>query len=505
MRPPHFIVKFLAKRNSNRVKHLWQNKQSSQEKLLLKILKGFKTTGLGDKFHLNEVHSVEDFNRLVQVTTDLDYEEHSERLKKENPINWVQKGKLKYLAKTSGSTAASKYIYYTDSLIKNFKRFSTNLLFHFCDTVGRYDVLDKNVLVSPANPKSESNNNGLTIGYATGLMTTLAPKFSRKIVRPSHEILYLETVEEKIEAMAKEAVALDIRSFSCVPSFAIAVLEGVFVEAKARGIKAETIRDIWPNFIMYIYSGSALGSYEQKLKGYLGEDVPFFEVYSATETPIAYQYKSKAGELILDLDSAFFQFQTVGSSLTSKRLGVQDVKVGTAYRILMTTYGGLMSYRIGDIVEFLDTEKAIIKVVGREKEEVTIAGPERMSLDLVKEVLNKASTKFNIKYSLFFLCPYYSESKEKGYHWCLETDDTNQDVLDEMAVFLDTETIKINSGYERSRDSNSRLTKPKVSAIKPGSIDDYIYNNKQFGQGKFLTIHNEIDEPNRFFSYINQA
>jgi hypothetical protein len=184
--------------------------------------------------------------------------------------------------------------------------------------------------------------------------------------------LYLDTVEEKIEAMAKEAIELDIRSFSCVPSFAIAVLEGLFVEARARGIKAETIRDIWPNFIMYIYSGSALGSYEKKLKKYLGDDVPFFEVYSATETPIAYQYKSKPGELILDLDSAFFQFQKAGSDIKSKRIGVQDVEQNTAYRILMTTYGGLMSYRIGDIIEFVDTEKAIIKVLGREKKKLLL-------------------------------------------------------------------------------------------------------------------------------------
>jgi hypothetical protein len=501
MRPPHFAIKFMANRNKKRILYYQNNSQKVQELLLLKIIKLFKKTALGEKFKLSSIHNISDFNNIIPITVDTDYDEHSKVLKESNPPNWVQAGKLKYLARTSGSTAASKYIYYTDDLVKNFKRYSTNLFFHFSSIVNRYDLLDQNVLVSPANPNSEDNDQGIIIGYAAGIMTMLAPKFSRKIVKPSLEILSLPTLGDKVAAMAKESTPLDIRSFSSVPSFALAILEGIFTEAKAMGMNPKTIKDIWPNFSIYMYSGSSVAPYEKKLRKYLGDDIPLLEIYSATESPIAYQYGLKKNELILDLDSAYFQFQVAGSNLDSTRLGVHEVETGVQYRLLMTTYGGLMCYRIGDIIEFTDAKKCLIKVIGREKEELNIAGTERLSLEVVRDILNSGCDKFQISYDLFFLAPYYDDNEEKGYHWCLETEQADQDKLNLLATFLDQETIKRNSGYKLSRDSNSRLTIPKVTALKPGSIDQYILNNKQFGQGKFLTIHNTVEEPNRFFDY----
>ena len=504
MRPPHFLIKWLSSRQQKRILKLSLRPEVVQEKVLREILGHFSETDLGRFFDLSKVDNIQDFNQLVPITTDLDYNDLIENLKSNNRENTIQPGCLKYLAKTSGSTKKSKYIPYTDKLIKNFRRFSTNIILQFCHINERYDVLDENVLVGPATPITEGSDKGLTIGYATGIMTLLAPKFSKKIVKPSVEVISLPTIQEKLTAMINESYNLDIRSFSCVPSFALPVFEELFAEAKRRGQDPKNIRDIWPNFIMYIFSGAAVGPHEKRLRKFLGEDTPILEVYSATESPIAYQYSSTPGELYLDIESCFFQFQDVGSKVSSVRLGVHEIEVGKPYRILMTTYGGLMCYRIGDIVEFTSLNPPLIKILGREKEELNMAGIERLSLPMLHEFLDDLFVKYDLKREMFLLCPYFNESGGRGYHWCFELDDTPKSALD-LLCDLDNDLMTYNSGYKLSRDANARLEKPRLSIVPRGTIDKYILNNKQFGQGKFMTVHNEATDSDKFFNYLRES
>ena len=118
-----------------------------------------------------------------------------------------------------------------------------------------------------------------------------------------------------------------------------------------------------------------------------------------------------------------------------------------------------------------------------------------------RKILKNCCLEHHIDYEMFFLCPFITKEEETGYHWCLETNETDQSKLDALAEFLDNETIRLNSGYKLSRNSNSRLIKARVSRVPLGSIDEYILGSKQFGQGKFLTIHNSLEEPKKFFEF----
>jgi len=504
MRPPHFLVKFLAKRHNRKILKMSENLEKVQSKVFNEIMDYFQDTKLSKEFKLDQVKCINDFNEVVSITTDVDYQNIINDLKENNDPDTIQRGSLKYLAKTSGSTKKSKYIPYTDKLINNFRRFSTNIIFHFSYINKRYDLLDKNILVSPANPITEKSDKGLIIGYAAGIMTMLAPKFSKKIVKPSLEIIKLPTINEKVSEMVKESYPLDIRSFSSVPAFALPIYEKLFEYAKEQGREASHIRDIWPNFVMYIFSGAAVAPHEKRLRKYIGEDTPILEVYSATESPVAYQYSKTPGELYLDVESCYFQFQEVGSDLSSPRLGVHQVEIGKKYRLLMTTYGGLLCYRIGDIVEFTSLKPPLIKILGREKEELNMAGTERLSLPMIYEFLDSVLAKHNVRREMFFICPYFKPDGRRGYHWCFESLDGLTEPS-KLLEDLENDLITYNSGYKLSRDSNARLELPKLSLIPKGSIDKYILNNKQFGQGKFLTVHNEPIDSDRFFNYLSES
>lgn len=501
MRPPKSIIKLLAKHHAKKIQRINRDPMAYQQKTLEKILKVFHpqlpwARALG----LDDIQSIKDLKQK-QNTTDTHYGELTKKINEHNPNNFIEKGPLKYMAKTSGSTAASKYIPYPWSLIKNFKRFSFEVFLHCSWIRQKFDILQGNVLVSPSNLSTEDNDQGIHIGTGTGIMTALAPKMTRKIVLPTNQNLNHNNFEDKISAMLDEANSKDIRSFTCAPAFAVPIFEELF----RRHPNAKEIQDIWPNIGFYCFSGSSVEPYENRLKEFLGTQIPFIEVYSATESALAYQYAiDRPKELLLDLESCFYLFQAEGSAVDSPRLTVAEVEAGKRYRILLTTFGGLFNYQLGDIVEVTSTKPFLIKVIGREKEEVNIAGTERLSIAVLKQHLHHVFSKFNLAIENYFLCSYSNEKGEKGYLWCFESE---QDLSNhqELLGYLDSHLQGLNSGYKASRDSNVRLLPPKIRCVPLNSIRRYILEHKSFGQGKFLTVHNDNKDAEKFFAWIKKA
>lgn len=503
MRPPKFLIKLMAYNHARKLEKRIKNPIKTQRTTLKRILASFKSTQIAHKYDLEKIKNIEDLKTHIKVTADTDITDITDEILKTNKYGIMQIGPLKYMAKTSGSTNKPKYIPYTSLLIKNFQRFSFEVFLHFSYLNKRFDIMEGNVLVGPSNLQTEDNEVGLHIGTGTGIMTSLAPKFSKKIVKPSLENLQHKSYEDKLQSIVDEAYPLDIRSFTCAPAFAVPILEKLFEKAKENGQNPTSLKDIWPNLAMYSYSGSTIAPYKDKINSFLKEQVPYLEIYSSTESPLAYQYSvEKPNELLLDLESSFYLFQEAGSKLNSKLFDISEVEVGKKYSLILTTYGGLFNYRIGDIIEFTSLTPPLIKIIGREKEESNIAGTERLSLEIIKQHMKNIEQRFSLKIARFFLCSYTNDHEKLGYHWCFELENFDETKTSSLLKELDEGLYSLNSGYKGSRDSEIRLTKPKLSIVPVGSVDKYVFETKQFGQGKFLTIHNKNNDTDKFFSYL---
>ncbi|MAX67280.1 MAG: hypothetical protein CME66_10130 [Halobacteriovoraceae bacterium] len=505
MRGQHLFIKFVSYYLERKIMSTPQTITLMQRKVLLNILNEFKHKPWGRHFHLDQINGIDEFGLKIAATTDIDYWPLITELLEHNPKGFIQTTRLDYMAKTSGSTQKSKYIPYTKNLIKNFKSFSSRTFFHFSHVLKRYDLLDQNILVSPSHLKTEENQMGIHIGYATAIMTLLAPKFSQKVVKPSKHILAIDNNSKKIDAMIEEAIDLDIRVFSSVPAFATVILEKLFEKAHQRGKEVQTIKDIWPNLSLYTWSGTSIAPYESRLRHFLGGDIPFMEIYSATESPIAFQYKKKAGELYLDVESCFYQFQKAEKDLKSKKITLGQVEVGQKYRILITTKGGLFCYYLGDIIEFTSLCPPLIKVIGREKEELNLAGIEQLSVDHLKRFLCKLESRYHMDLKKFAVSFYIKDNK-KGYHWIFEqkTIDLSSETGHKLLDSLDKDLMEFNSGYKLARDANTRLIAPKMSLIPEGSLNEYLLKYKNFGQAKFLNIHNDDSEIKQLFNFLKE-
>lgn len=457
-----------------------------QNKLLNEIISSYK----GSDFYLEQnLEKITDLSELKKrkVTDHTDISKYSQNIKDKNRKKILTNYKIKYLAKSGGSTGVHKYLPYTKGLIKKFQEFQLLATAQICEELNDYSILDRNILVNPASVVTEENEN-VCIGMATGIMTKLAPKFARKGIFPSIETINIKNNEEKINNIGNEVIGKDVRAFSSTPSFAIPILNHLYTRTSAK-----SIREIWPNFKIYIWSGSPLRNYEAQIKNLIG-DIPTFEIYSSTESAVAYQYKKK-GELIVSLTTGVFLFQKAHSNLDSQKYDVSELKIGEKYRILFTTYGGLINYNIGDVIEVLDNKPLIIRVIGRDKEDVIIGGAERISLDEIYDYLNEASRKNNLNINNFMLAPYENENQIKGYDWYIEfSEGPNSDVAKKFLNDLEISMLQGSHNYLYMRTGNLRLLPPILNILQKDAIDSYLQNKKVFAQGKVLRVYNDLKD-----------
>lgn len=92
-----------------------------QREKLFQIIKDNKKTDYGKKFDFNSIDSVSAYQREVPLTIYEDYVDYIEKIK-DGKENVLTRGRVLLLEPTSGSTSASKYIPYTESLKKEFQK-----------------------------------------------------------------------------------------------------------------------------------------------------------------------------------------------------------------------------------------------------------------------------------------------------------------------------------------------------------------------------------------------
>jgi hypothetical protein len=124
-------------------------------------------------------------------------------------------------------------------------------------------------------------------------------------------------------------------------------------------LKAEgrlTPRTVWPNLS---YIGTARGGtsafYFERFPDYFGDTPVFGGVYGTAEANFSVYTEFDQDGGALAIESGFFEFmpQDQWDVEHPKTLLPHEVKPGSLYRILFTSYSGFYRYDIGDVVEVL--------------------------------------------------------------------------------------------------------------------------------------------------------
>jgi hypothetical protein len=471
VRPPHFALRLYAAYLARRTARALAHPARAQEALLRRIVALYAPTELGRLLGLDRVTGPATFRQVVPLTDADFYDPLFQRVHAENPPDAVTQGRLEFLARSSRTTRAAKFIPYPRVLIQAFKAFETALAMHQMRETGNYGLLDGRLLITAGSPVVERTASGLTVGFASGIMAALAPKLAAEIVLPSRKTLELTDWQAKIEATLEEAIAQDVRVMTGIPTWVVPILERLRERTGKR-----TAREVWPNLAVYYWSGCPIGVYEPRLRELFGPEVAFREVYSAAEAPVAYQWRLNEPGLVLDVERTYFEFLD-----GEHRRTLSEVEVGKPYRLVVSSLGGLCAYRLEDVIEVMSLDPPLIRFLGREIEEMNLGG-EKLPI----RVMRQALAGWNV--DNFFVAP--SEGG-KAYQLYIEGDVD----LAALAAAVDERLQAAHALYANLRRNDVALGPLVATRIPPGTIQRFVGGNRQFGQGKFLHLYDTREIP----------
>ena len=403
---------------------------------------------------------------------------------------------------SSGTSGSNKYIPFPEEQFQTYRRFTNHCFFNAFRSLDNYTLLSENILVTAGGSSREVRDNGIIIGHGSGLATIRAPRFSRKLVRPTLDILEMHDPEAKIRATVEQSIELDIRALTGVPNSVVPLLEALLELACERGVEAQYATDIWPSLALYAYSGSPVDLFETRIRELLGPDVPMYEIYSSTESPVAFQYELGQPGLLLDLSVGVFEFLPIDAPLTAPRLGAHELVVGQTYEICVTTPAGLFAYALRDRIEVLSTDPILIRFAGRTREEINL-GVERLSLSFIRKCLVEASSATGVRVGQFFVCP-TAERADVGltHHWHVElSEGATQADAERLIAETDARLAAGNLGYEGSREDDIVLRRPEVTRLRPGTIESFVFDTLTYGQSKIVNLYSNRDVPEKIRQY----
>jgi hypothetical protein len=457
-----------------------------QNQVFDSLIEGAKQTQFGKDHGFADIKSHQDFIKQVPIR---DYEQLKPYVEKilhgEENILW--KGKPAYFAKTSGTTSGTKYIPITKESVPNHINSARNALLSYVHETGNGSFLDGGLIFLSGSPEMDEKA-GIKTGRLSGIVNHHVPQYLRSNQKPSYQTNCIEDWEEKLEKIIDETIHADMTLISGIPPWA----QMYFDRIQAR--TGKKIKDVFPNFSMFVYGGVNFEPYRAKLFETIGKKIDSIETYPASEGFIAYQDSQRAEGLLLLLNSGiFFEFIPTEEYFNEKpaRLSIEEVELGKNYAVVINSNAGLWGYSLGDTLKFVSKNPYRIVVSGRIKHFISAFG-EHVIGEEVEKAMKFTMQKFaEVELVEFTVAPNVTPKEGMPHHeWFIEFSNPPSD-MQAFRMELDEQLRKLNVYYEDLIVGNI-LTKLKISSLKKNAFIDYMKSmGKLGGQNKVPRLSND--------------
>ena len=482
-----FLLKPFAKKIARDIKRWSADGVGAQRKVYRQLLEKGQRTAFGRDHQLQADLPYEDFRAQVPIR---DYEAlkpYVERIKQgEKDVLWP--GLPKYFAKTSGTTSGVKYIPLTKDSMPNHFGSARNALFNYYAQTGKGRFLDGKMIFLSGSPELEQVG-GIPTGRLSGIVNHEVPSWLRTNQLPSYNTNCIEDWEEKLERVVDETINADMRLISGIPPW----VQMYYERLLQRSGKA-TVKEIFPNYSMFVYGGVNFEPYRATLEQLVGERIDSVETYPASEGFIAFQDSQTEPGLLLNVDSGiFFEFVPLDEihNENPRRLWLNEVEIGVNYALLINNNAGLWGYNIGDTVQFVSKDPYRLVVSGRVKHFISAFGEHVIGKE-VEGAMNAATAAHGVKVVEFTVAP---QVKPSGggtpYHeWLVEFDKVPAQ-LEAFAKRLDEEMVKQNIYYE-DLISGGILRPLVIRPLERDAFRNYMKSQgKLGGQNKVPRLSND--------------
>jgi hypothetical protein len=450
------------------------------------LLSTAKDTVFGNDHHFMDIRNHDDFKKHVPVRDYEDLKPYVEQVVAGKPdILW--KGKPEYFAKTSGTTSGTKYIPITKESVPNHINSARNALLSYVHETGNATFLDGGLIFLSGSPELDEKS-GIKTGRLSGIVNHHVPAYLRSNQKPSYTTNIIEDWEQKLDKIIDETIHQDMTLISGIPPW----VQMYFDRIQAR--TGKKIKDVFPNFSMFVYGGVNFEPYRAKLFDSIGKKVDSIETYPASEGFIAYQDTQTEPGLLLLLNSGiFFEFIPVEEYFNEKprRLNIEEVELGKNYAVIINSNAGLWGYSIGDTIKFVSKQPHRIVVTGRIKHFISAFG-EHVIGEEVENAMKLTLQKFpGTELVEFTVAPQVTPTEGLPHHeWFIEFSKPPQN-LEAFSLELDNQLRELNVYYDDLITGNILRTLRVTVLPKNGFIDYMKSIGKLGGQNKVPRLSND--------------
>ena len=483
----------------------WKGREALlQKKVLGELLQKARKTSFGLSNGFEEILSVP-ADRIPEVyaaTVPLrSYEDFREDVMKmidgEKDVLWP--GTCGHFAQSSGTTGGrSKYIPVTNDGLKinHYKGAACSVALYLkANPASRMFAGKGLVLGGSFATEVKTSRKNVVIGDVSATLIEWINPLANIFRVPDKHTALLPDWREKLPLIAEKAANSPITNLSGVPSWMMQVLLKV-LEIKG----AETLKEVWPGLEVFFHGGISFEPYREEYNRLCsGLNMHWSEVYNSSEgffgvsDPCAISQDDSGvlpGMILLADAGVYFEFLPLGAD---QPVGIEDLKQGKVYEMVVSKVNGLWRYRIGDTVRIEGLDPLRISVAGRTKSFINAFGEELME-DNAEKAIAAACRLSDSSVLNYTVAPVYAHDRVKGRHqWIVEWKRRPSDP-EEFARILDQELRKLNSDYDAKRSHDLFLDNLEIKEVPKGSFERWLRsvgNGKIGGQRKIPRLSND--------------
>jgi hypothetical protein len=456
---------------------------AAQARILHRLITRLAPLPVGSRFGLDRLprdqRLVAAFREQIAETTYADHAALIGRVARGEP-GVMFPGLAAALAQTSGTTsdagAGERYIPQSVALLRQHARGGAVALSRLLQATGG-GLFTGQLLMLGGSTALVRNAHGIPLGDLSGIMATRVPAWLRPFYEPGLEIAHDSDWERKLDRIAERCGGRDVRLVSGIPAWCLMMFERV---CRRRGLSRARIA--WPHLHGFIHGGHAITPFIPRLREHLAPDTWLVEVYPASEAFIAVgsrPWRLDEGrppplDLLTD-HGVFLEFAPQEGGSTVGPEGLED---GCIYRVLLTTPGGLVRYRLGDLVQGVMPGR--VRVAGRIATRISVFGEhvEGMHLD---QALAAACHATRSEPAYYHVAPFFPGDGQAsgGHEWLVEF----VRAPSSPAQFIDMLDQHLRSHVEdyQAHRAGGQLLEPRLTPLPEGCFHRYLTRRGRFG------------------------
>lgn len=469
-----------------------------QDKQLKELLAASQATAFGKYHGFSELLGSSNARRAFAEEVPIsEYESfHSSWLSKQQQfkdITWP--GHPDFFALSSGTTSPeSKRIPITDDLIQSVRSVGVSLIKDLPNYDFDEELFESEVLMLSSSAALAQSDNGFSEGEISGINVSNFPTWYDLFYRPGKEIAAIPDWEERIARITEQAPEWNIGAIAGIPSWVLVMIKRII---KRHGVS--TIHDIWPNLRVFVSGGVAFDTYRKDFELVCREPIHIMDTYLASEGFFAYTDTPDTLDMKLATHHGYYyefipfnqeNFDSFGNLIpAAKAMSLGEVQVGEEYALLVSSCAGLWRYFIGDTIKITSKQPTRIRLTGRTKFWLNVAGSQ-LSEEKLDQAVNHISEIMDQPVNEYSIAALPGDSGEYVHTWVMVVSEPKQVNSQEIAQKLDAFLKDINKNYKVARDK--AVSDVVVRVISKEKYHSYLSKEgKMGGQSKTPKVMDE--------------